>query len=101
MMQMTAVANSSNIQAVGYLPGHRVLQVAFTGARIYHYLEVPPETWEALQTCDSAGRFVAGFIKGSFDYEAGEYEPCPEEGCEYPDGHDEEEEPHGKRTWDE
>lgn len=102
MKQTLAVANSSNIDEVSYFPGHRVLQVTFKGGRTYRYEGVKDEVWEVLQAEPSVGKFVAGYVKGAYEFEPGEYEPCVQEGCEWPDGHDEDEDTpeHGPRIWD-
>jgi hypothetical protein len=67
---------SSNVQAVGYDPGTRILEVEFgkdTAAgydlnRLYQYLEVPPEIYRALLADDSLGRYVNEVLTLGFTF---------------------------------
>ena len=61
---------SSNIRSVGYDEDQRVLEIVYTGGRVYHYLEVPPERVLALLRSESKGRFVNAEIKPYFRFEA-------------------------------
>ncbi|WP_217630860.1 KTSC domain-containing protein [Modestobacter sp. DSM 44400] len=61
---------SSSIVSVGYDPEASVLEVEFQGNRVYQYLDVPPEEFDALMEADSKGRFVNGVIKPAHPYRA-------------------------------
>ena len=39
---------SSNLKSVGYNPSNSILEVEFQSGRIYHYLKVPFEIYDAL-----------------------------------------------------
>lgn len=64
-MEMTPVA-SSNIQAVGYDPGHKVMHVEFKGGQVYEYSSVPPATHKGLIESVSPGSYFATVIKPDF-----------------------------------
>jgi hypothetical protein len=54
--------DSSMIQAVGYDPQTRVLEVVFTSGRTYCYEGVPPEVYQGLMAADSKGRYMRAEI---------------------------------------
>lgn len=64
-IHMTMV-ESSNVSAVGYDEGRKILRVMF-GERVYDYANVPPEVHKALMAADSIGSFVARQIKPEFE----------------------------------
>lgn len=57
--------------ALNYSPVSEVLEVEFTGGKVYHYLQVKPDVWEDLQTLlqsgGSSGIFVNQRIKPYYD----------------------------------
>jgi hypothetical protein len=61
---------SSNIRSVGYDPQNAVLEVKFHNNRVYQYLDVPPEEFDALMAAESKGRFLNQVIKPSHPYRA-------------------------------
>jgi hypothetical protein len=61
---------SSNIRSVGYDPENGVLEVKFHNNRVYQYLDVPAEEFEALMAAESKGRFLNQVIKKSHPYRA-------------------------------
>ncbi|AXY77062.1 KTSC domain-containing protein [Paraflavitalea soli] len=57
--------------SLNYSPVSEVLEVEFTGGKIYHYLHVRPEVWEDYKTevrmGGSSGAFVNARIKPFYD----------------------------------
>src|SRR5262245_64035353 len=49
---------SSMIQAVGYDPKTRILEVVFNSGQTYCYDDVPPEVHQALMAADSKGQYM-------------------------------------------
>jgi hypothetical protein len=78
-MKQKRLTNKNRIQtpasettvAVNYSPVSRILEVEFTGGKIYHYLKVEPEVWEdyktTIKTGGSSGTFVNKRIKPFYD----------------------------------
>jgi hypothetical protein len=63
---------SSMIQAVGYDPQTRVLEVLFNSGRTYCYEGVPPEVHQALMAADSKGQYMRAAIIDVYpDYPVG------------------------------
>ena len=58
--------DSSAANSIGYDPEHNVLQFEFNNGAIYQYEGVNAETWEALQSSNSVGKFYNREIKGSY-----------------------------------
>ena len=54
---------SSNLKSVGYNPSNSILEVEFHSGRIYHYLKVPFEIYDALMNAPSKGRYLNRNIK--------------------------------------
>ena len=68
-MAKLAPVESSMIQAVGYDPKTRILEVVFNSGQTYCYDDVPPEVHEGLMTADSKGRYMRAAIIGMYpDY---------------------------------
>jgi hypothetical protein len=65
-----ARVQSSTIVSVGYDEEQQILEIVFTGGRVYHFLEVPPERVLSLLRAESKGRFFNAEIKPYFDYRA-------------------------------
>jgi hypothetical protein len=53
---------SSMIQAVGYDPDNRELEVLFNSGKTYRYIGVPKEEYEGLLNAESKGRYMRGHI---------------------------------------
>jgi hypothetical protein len=58
--------SSSNIQAIGYNPTERLLQVDFHSGRSYQYYGVLPQTFQDFLNTSSKGRFFNAQIKGCY-----------------------------------
>ncbi|MDJ0708511.1 MAG: KTSC domain-containing protein [Leptolyngbyaceae cyanobacterium MO_188.B28] len=58
--------DSSLANSIGYDPEHNVLQLEFNNGAVYQYEDVNEETWEALQSSYSVGKFYNREIKGSY-----------------------------------
>lgn len=71
--------DSTMLAAMGYDPAQRVLAIKFRGANdtVYHYKDVPAETWDALQSAPSLGRGYGALIRGKFEAEKIAAEPQP------------------------
>ena len=55
---------SSNIKAVGYDPATKTLRVKFNTNKIYDYMNLSPEEFEAFMDAPSKGSYFHQFIKG-------------------------------------
>jgi hypothetical protein len=53
---------SSMIQAVGYDPKTRTLEVVFNSGQTYCYEDVPPEVHQELMAADSKGQYMRAAI---------------------------------------
>lgn len=62
--------SSSSIVSVGYDQQAAVLEVEFSGNRVYQYLDVPPEEFDELLHAESKGRYVNRVIKPAHRYRA-------------------------------
>jgi hypothetical protein len=68
MAQLVPV-ESSMIQAVGYDPKTRILEVVFNSGQTYCYGDVPPEVHQELMAADSKGQYMRAAIIGVYpDY---------------------------------
>ena len=73
---MTAV-DSSQLKEHGYDAASRTLAVRFNGNnRLYHYDDVPQETYDALCKAESFGRFFNQELRGKFTYRAIDEKPA-------------------------
>jgi len=58
---------------INYSEKEKLLEIEFTGGRIYHYFKVPPELWEEyrahLKAEGSSGAFVNTRIKPFYSFE--------------------------------
>jgi hypothetical protein len=73
IIAMTACA-SSQISGYGYDAATQTLAISFPGRgaqpdTIYHYFDVPPEVYAALQAAESKGKFFGAEIRTKFRYE--------------------------------
>lgn len=66
-MNMTAVS-SSNIEAVGYSPIDKLLQVEFKNGTTYQYEGVPANIAQGLVDASSVGQFFNANVKDSYGY---------------------------------
>lgn len=57
---------SSMIEAAGYDPDTRTLEIEFTGGRSYTFPNVPPDVYESLLGAESPGRYFNQQIKGVY-----------------------------------
>src|SRR5215468_2070952 len=58
---------SSMIQAVGYDPKTRILEVVFNSGQTYCYEDVPPEVHQELMAADSKGQYMRAAIAAIID----------------------------------
>ena len=58
---------STSIYSAGYDPATSTLEVEFRNHRIYRYIGVPPEVYEALLTAESVGRYFAYNIRNDYE----------------------------------
>lgn len=65
MAKLTPV-ESSMIQAVGYDPKTRILEVLFNSGRTYRYEGVPTEVYDELMAADSKGQYMRSGIIGVY-----------------------------------
>lgn len=54
---------SSDLKSVGYNPLNSILEVEFRDGRIYHYLKIPLEIYDALMNAPSKGKYLNRNIK--------------------------------------
>ena len=59
---------SSNVRAVGYDSGQKVLGIEFNDRTIYHYFDVPQSEHSGLMKASSKGSYLHSHIKGKYDY---------------------------------
>jgi hypothetical protein len=60
---------SSAVVSIGYDPDLQILEIEYTGGRVYRYPGVPLEEYEALMNADSIGTYVNQVIKTKYsDY---------------------------------
>ena len=58
---------SSNIAALGYDEPEQTLAVQFTNGTLFHYSNVPPETYKAMTEAKSVGSYFSFAIRGKFE----------------------------------
>lgn len=63
MLQLTPIANSSNLAAYRYCHATQVLAIRFKGGKVYHHKDVPADLAEAFEAAESKGSFYARQIK--------------------------------------
>jgi hypothetical protein len=54
---------STNVEAVGYDPEEKVLEVKFKSGGIYQYAGVQPEMYADLLAAESIGRFISQVVR--------------------------------------
>ncbi|HJP94444.1 MAG TPA: KTSC domain-containing protein [Pyrinomonadaceae bacterium] len=57
------------LDAVGYDPKRRLLEVIFNTGDRYRYKEVPPLEYQGLMSAESIGRYMHKRIIGRYDYD--------------------------------
>ena len=57
---------SSQIKSVGY--ASNTLYIEFTKGGVYTYNNVPQQTFDALRSAESVGKYFASNIKGKYEY---------------------------------
>ena len=55
--------NSSNLEAVAYVPDFRRLYVSFQNGSVYSYLDVPESIYRNLIAAQSKGQFLDRHVK--------------------------------------
>lgn len=60
---------SSNIEGFGYNHKNQELLVAFKGAKVYKYYEVPEDIFKGLIDAESKGKYLNQNVKNSFKYQ--------------------------------
>lgn len=65
-MDMIPVS-SSNISSIGY--EGTTLYVRFNSGALYAYYNVPPTAYNGLMSASSHGKYLAAYIKGSYNYQ--------------------------------
>ncbi|MEZ8411437.1 KTSC domain-containing protein [Vibrio splendidus] len=58
--------SSSNIDSIGY--EDETLQIQFLNGSTYQYFDVPEHIYTGLIEADSAGKFLAENVKGTYRY---------------------------------
>ncbi len=66
-MEMVNV-DSANLSEIGYDPDTKKLHVVFNNGALYHYEDVPQETYDELVESDSIGSFFHEEVRYSFNY---------------------------------
>ena len=66
---MIPYPKSTSIVEAGYSPDRQVFRARFPQGRMYDYLNVPPDVYQAFLEAESKGQFVNWEIKPNFDYE--------------------------------
>ena len=60
--------SSSMIASVGYAARKRILEIEFVSGRVYQYLDVERETYEALLKAPSLGTFFNEYVKDEYAF---------------------------------
>lgn len=63
------LVQSSNLIAVGYDAGTRVMEVEFQSGAIYHYHEVPRSIYQSLMAAQSKGQYFHDHIMNQYNFE--------------------------------
>jgi hypothetical protein len=60
---------SSQIAEIGFEPATKTLAIRFNnGRKLYHYHDVPQETFDALKASESVGKYFGANIRGKFKH---------------------------------
>lgn len=60
--------NSSEISILGYDAKAKLLEVTFRRGGVYHYFDVPQETYESFLKADSLGTYFSETIDKKYEY---------------------------------
>lgn len=60
--------SSSQVKGYGYDPETKTLAVEFKSGGLYHYHDVPAETFGAMREAESVGKFIGASIKGAHKF---------------------------------
>jgi KTSC domain len=63
------IVGSTVVAAVNYDELRQQLDIELTTGRIYRYLDVPPEVYEAFMAAESKGRYYNDHIRDVYLYE--------------------------------
>jgi hypothetical protein len=63
--------NSSVIKSLGYSAADQVLEVQFRNGRIYQYIGVPAEEYDALLSANSVGGYFNKMIRDRYEARRG------------------------------
>jgi len=55
--------SSSNIRSAGYDAEKRILEVEFASGSIYHYFDVPVQTFNSLLSASSPGKYFQSVVR--------------------------------------
>lgn len=66
-MERTAV-KSRDIAIIGYDDKKLLLEIAFRGGGVYHYMKVPRAIYDALMKAESQGTYFNKQIKDQYPY---------------------------------
>jgi hypothetical protein len=61
--------SSTSINAVGYDPQTNHLEIEFKNGRVYRYIDVPPDIYDALMHSESHGEYFNANIRDSFKFD--------------------------------
>lgn len=60
---LRTVVRSTSVRSIGYDAVRQVLEVEFRRRGTYQYLNVPPETYEALMRSEGKGEYLNAHIR--------------------------------------
>jgi hypothetical protein len=60
--------SSSQIDAVGYDPATKTMEVEFSTGAVYEYYEVSPEVHKSFVTSSSVGRYFGSAIRDNYEF---------------------------------
>lgn len=63
-----AQVSSSSVVSVGYDEAAQVLEVEFTGGRVYQYFDVPSSVHAEMMSGVSVGKYIAAQVKPYYRY---------------------------------
>ncbi len=60
---------SSVISTFKYFPETKILRITYVSGKIYDYINVSVQVYDALKQSDSKGNYLNKYIKGKYKYE--------------------------------
>jgi hypothetical protein len=63
--------SSSAVKSVGYDAERQILEIEYSGGRVYHYHDVSPEDHQAMMDAPSHGAHLNSNVKGVFRHTKG------------------------------